>query len=113
MVEVGLTHESKEKYLSYRDKGVVEFWQLNTRPRKQGGRIVAVTFLDLQAASVPLEINASLNLPDVTSAHVIRFIRTQSGKVLDNYEMIDAVRDLLEKDAREIREEAEEYELAG
>ena len=113
VVEVGLTHESKEKYLSYRDKGVVECWQLNARPRKQGGRIVAVTFLDLQAASVPLEINASLNLPDVTPAHVIRFIRTQSGKVLDNYEMIDAVRGLLEKDAREIREEAEEYELAG
>ena len=33
VVEVGLTHESKEKYLSYRDKGAVEFWQLNIRRR--------------------------------------------------------------------------------
>ena len=115
VVEVGLTHESKEKYLSYRDKGVVEFWQLNARPRKQGGRLVAVTFLDLQAQPKPMEIESSLNLPDVTPAHVIRFIRMQSGKLLDHLEVYEAVRSLLEDESGpwEIREEAEEYELAS
>ena len=115
VVEVGLTHESKEKYLSYRDKGVVEFWQLNARPRKQGRSTVTATFLDLQAQSGPMEIESSLNLPDVTPTHVVRFIRLRSVKLLDHYEVIEAVRSLLEDESGpwEIREEAEEYELAG
>ena len=113
VVEVGLTHESKEKYLSYRDKGVVEFWQLNARPRKQGRSIMTATFLDLQAQPGPVEIEASLNLPDVTSAHIIGFMRLRSGKSLDYLEVYEAVRDLLARDAWEIREEAEEYELAS
>ncbi len=115
VVEVGLTHESKEKYLSYRDKGVVEFWQLNARPRKQGRSIVTATFLDLQAQSKPMEIDSSLNLPDVTPTHVVRFIRLQSGKLFDHLEVYEAVRSLLEDESGpwEIREDAEEYELAG
>ena len=115
VVEVGLTHEAKEKYLSYRDKGVVEFWQLNARPRKQGRSRVTVTFLDLQAQPKPMEIESSINLPDITPAHVIRFIRLRSGKLLDHYEIIEAVRSLLEDESGpwEIGEEAEEYELAS
>ncbi|MCY4364081.1 MAG: hypothetical protein OXE42_18195 [Gammaproteobacteria bacterium] len=115
VVEVGLTHVSEEKYLSYLDKGVVEFWQLNARPRRQGRRIMTATFLDLQAESGPLEIDTSLNLPDITPAHVIRFIHLRSGKLLDHYEVIDAVRNLLEDEngGTMIREEAEEYELAS
>ena len=114
VVEVGLTHESKEKYLSYRDKGVVEFWQLNIRRRAQR-RIITTTFLDLQAQPGPLEVDASLNLPELTPAHVTRFIRLQSKRMLDDYERLDVVRRLLEDetDALEIREEAEEYELAS
>lgn len=112
VVEVGLTHESKEKYLSYRDKGVIEFWQLNVRKRAQG-RIITATFLDLQAEPGPLEVDASLNLPELTPAHVIRFIQLRSGKSLDYLEVYEAVRDLLARDASEIREEAEEYEFAG
>ena len=113
VVEVGLTHESKEKYLSYRDKGVVEFWQLNAHPRKQGRSIMTATFLDLQAQPGPVEIEASLNLPDVTPAHIIGFMRLRSGKSLDYLEVYEAVRDLLARDAFEIREEAEKYELAS
>jgi len=115
VVEIGLTHVSKEKYLSYRDKGVAEFWQLNARPRKQGRSVVMVTFLDLQAQPKPLKIDTSLNLPGVTPAHVSRFLRLRSGKLLDHYEVIDAVRELLEdKNAgMMIREEAEEYEPAS
>ena len=112
VVEVGLTHESKEKYLSYRDKGAVEFWQLNIRRRAQR-RIITATFLDLQARSGPLEVDTSLNLPGLAPAHVIRFIQLRSGKSLDYLEVYEAVRDLLARDALEIREEAEEYELAG
>ncbi len=115
VVEVGLTHVSKEKYLSYRDKGVVEFWQLNARPRKQGRRTMTATFLDLQAESGPLEIDTSLNLPDITPAHVSRFIRLRSGKSLDYLEVYETVRSLLEdeKSGMMIREEAEEYELSS
>ena len=115
VVEVGLTHVSKEKYLSYRDKGVVEFWQLNARSGRQGRRIMTATFLDLQAESKPMEIGTSLNLPDVTPGHVARFIREQSGKLPDHYEVIEAVRSLLEdgNSGMMIREEAEEYELAS
>ena len=112
VVEVGLTHESKEKYLSYRDKGVIEFWQLNIRRRAQR-RIITATFLDLQAQPGPLEAETSLNLPGVTPAHVIRYLQLRSGKSLDYLEVYEAVRDLLARDALEIREEAEEYELAG
>ena len=112
VVEVGLTHESKEKYLSYRDKGVIEFWQLNFRRRAQR-RIITATFLDLQAQSGPLEAEKSLNLPGVTPAHVIRYLQLRSGKSLDYLEVYEAVRDLLSRDALQIREEAEEYELAG
>ena len=112
VVEVGLTHESKEKYLSYRDKGAVEFWQLNIRRRAQR-RIITATFLDLQAQPGPLEVDTSLNLPGLAPAHVIRFIQLRSGKSLDYLEVYEAVRDLLSRDALEIREEAEEYELAG
>ena len=112
VVEVGLTHESKEKYLSYRDKGAVEFWQLNIRRRAQR-RIITATFLDLQAQPGPLEVDASLNLPGLTQAHVTRFMQLRSGKSLDYLEVYEAVRDLLARDALEIREEAEEYELAG
>ena len=112
VVEVGLTHESKEKYLSYRDKGVIELWQLNIRRRAQG-RIITTTFLDLQAQPGPLEVDASLNLPELTPGHVIRFIQLRSGKSLDYLEVYEAVRDLLARDALEIREEAEEYELAS
>ena len=111
VVEVGLTHEAKEKYLSYRDKGVVEFWQLNARPRKQGRSVLMVTFLDLQAEPKPLEIDTSLGLPGITPAHVIRFIRLRSGRLLDHFEVIKAVRSLLEdgQSGLMIREEAEEY----
>ena len=112
VVEVGLTHESKEKQLSYRDKGVIEFWQLNFRRRSQR-RIITATFLDLQAQPGPLEVDTSLNLPGLAPAHVIRFIQLRSGKSLDYLEVYEAVRDLLARDALEIREEAEEYELAG
>ncbi len=112
VVEVGLTHESKEKYLSYRDKGAVEFWQLNIRRRAQR-RIITATFLDLQAQPGPLEVDASLNLPGLIPAHVIRFIQLRSGKSLDYLEVYEAVRGLLARDALEIREEAEEYELAS
>ncbi len=112
VVEVGLTHESKEKYLSYRDKGAVEFWQLNIHRRAQR-RIITATFLDLQAQPGPLEIDTSLNLPGLAPAHVIRFIQLRSGKSLDYLEVYEAVRDLLTRDALEIREEAEEYELAS
>ena len=113
VVEVGLTHESKEKYLSYRDKGVVEFWQLNARPRKQGRSRVTVTFLDLQTQPKPMEIESSINLPDVTPAHVIRFIRLQSRRLFDHLEVYEAVRSLLEDESGpwEIREEGAEYEL--
>ncbi len=115
VVEVGLTHVSKEKYLSYRDKGVVEFWQLNARPRKQGRRTMTATFLNLQAESGPLEIDASLNLPDITPAHVVGFMRLRSGKSLNIFEVCEIVRDLLEdgNGGMMIREEAEEYELAS
>ncbi len=112
VVEVGLTHESKEKYLSYRDKGAVEFWQLNIRRRAQR-RIITATFLDLQAQPGPLEVDASLNLPGLAPAHVTRFIQLRSGKSLDYLEVYEAVRDLLARDALEIREEAEEYELVS
>ena len=112
VIEVGLTHESKEKYLSYRDKGAVEFWQLNIRRRAQR-RIITATFLDLQAQPGPLEVDASLNLPGLIPAHVIRFIQLRSGKSLDFLEVYEAVRDLLARDALEIREEAEEYELVS
>ena len=114
VVEVGLTHESKEKYLSYRDKGVIEFWQLNFRRRAQR-RIITATFLDLQAQPGPLEAETSLNLPGVTPAHVTRFIRLQSDRMLNDYERLEAVRAILEDEAGalEIREEAEEYGLAG
>ena len=112
VVEVGLTHESKEKYLSYRDKGVIEFWQLNFRRRAQR-RIITATFLDLQAQPGPLEVDTSLNLPGLAPAHVIRFIQLRSGKSLDYLEVYEAVRDLLARDALEIREEAEEYELVS
>ena len=112
VVEVGLTHESKEKYLSYRDKGAVEFWQLNIRRRAQR-RIITTTFLDLQAQPGPLEVGTSLNLPELTPAHVTRFIQLRSGKSLDYLEVYEAVRDLLARDALEIRQEAEEYELAS
>ena len=115
VVEVGLTHVSKKKYLSYRDKGVVEFWQLNTRPRKGGVSKVMASFLDLQAQSGPLEIETSLNLPGITPAHIISFIHLQTGKLLNHYEVIEAVRSLLEdgNGGMMIREEAEEYELAS
>ena len=115
VVEVGLTHVSKEKYLSYRDKGALEFWQLNARPQRQGRSITTVTFLDLQAESGPLEIDTSLNLPAITPAHVIRFIRLRSEKSLDYLEVYEAVRNLLEDKSggTMIREEAEEYELAS
>ena len=115
VVEVGLTHVSKEKYLSYRDKGVVEFWQLNTRPREQGRSVVTATFLDLQAQPKPMEIDTSLNLPDVTPAHVGRFIRLRSGKSLNIFEAYEIVRSLLEDEngGTMLREEAEEYELAS
>ena len=114
VVEVGLTHESKEKYLSYRDKGVIEFWQLNIRRRAER-RTITTTFLDLQAQPGPLEVNASLNLPGLAPAHVTSFIRLQSKRMLDDYERLDVVRRLLEDEtgALEIREEAEEYELAS
>lgn len=112
VVEVGLTHVSKEKYLSYRDKGVVEFWQLNIR-RRARRRIITATFLDLQARSGPQEIDTSLNLSGLTPAHVIRFMQLRSGKSLDYLEAYETVRDLLARDALEIREEAEEYELAS
>ncbi len=112
VVEVGLTHESKEKYLSYRDKGAVEFWQLNIRRRAQR-RIITATFLDLQAQPGPLEVDTSLNLPGLAPAHVIRFIQLRSGKSLDYLEVYEAVRDLLSRDALEIREETEEYELVS
>ena len=112
VVEVGLTHESKEKYLSYRDKGAVEFWQLNIRRRAQR-RIITATFLDLQAQPGPLEVDTSLNLPGLAPAHVIRFIQLRSGKSLDYLEVYEAVRDLLARDALEIREEVEEYELVS
>jgi len=113
VVEVGLTHEAKEKRLSYRDKGVVEFWQLNARPRKHRRSLVTVSFLDLQAARKPVAIEASLNLPEVTPAHVIRFMRLRSGKSLNHLEVYEAVRGLLEDEsnALEIREDAAEYEL--
>ncbi|MCY4337581.1 MAG: Uma2 family endonuclease [Gammaproteobacteria bacterium] len=115
VVEVGLTHISKEKYLSYQDKGVVEFWQLNARSLRQGHRIMTVTFLDLQTESKPIEIDTSLNLPGVTPDHVARFIREQSGKLPDHYEVIEAVRALLEDEnsGMMVREEAEGYELAS
>ena len=115
VIEVGLTHISKQKYLSYRDKGVVELWQLNARSHRQGHRIMTVTFWDLQAESKPMEIDMSLNLPDVTPGHVARFVREQSGKLPDHYEVIEAVRALLEDDnsGMMVREEAEEYELAN
>ena len=106
VVEVGVTHESKEKYLSYRDKGVAEFWQLNVRLRKQSRKIVTITFLDLQAEPKPLEIGESLNLPGLAPEHVIRFIRTYSKTALDDYERLEAVRALLNRSALEIREEA-------
>ena len=114
VIEVGLTHESKEKYLSYRDKGAVEFWQLNIRRRAQR-RIITATFLDLQAQPGPLEVDASLNLPGLAPAHVTRFIRLQSDRMLNDYERLEAVRSILEDEAGalEIREEAEEYELAS
>ncbi len=112
VVEVGLIHESKEKHLSYRDRGAVEFWQLNSRPRVRG-RTITVAFLDLQASSGPLEIDAPLNLPGLTPAHVTRFMQLRSGKSLDYLEIYEAVRDLLARDALEIREEAEEYELVS
>ncbi len=117
VVEVGLTHESKEKYLSYRDQGAAEFWQVNARPRKSGrqaqGRIITVTFLNLQAGSTPLQIDTSLNLPEVTPQHVTRFIRQQSGKALNIFEAYEAVRSLLEDErgALEIREEEGEYKI--
>ena len=114
VVEVGLTHESKEKYLSYRDKGAVEFWQLNIHRRAQR-RIITATFLDLQARSGPLEVDASLNLPGLAPAHVTSFIRLQSRRILNDYERLEAVRAILEDEAGalEIREEAEQYALTG
>ena len=115
VVEVGLTHESKEKYLSYRDRDVAEFWQLNARSRKQGSRVVTVTFLDLQAQPTPLELDTSINLPDLTPAHVARFIRQQTGKTQNLLEVYEAVRRLREDErgALEIREEEEEYAVEG
>ena len=115
VVEAGLTHIAREKYLSYRDKGVVEFWQLQAHPRKRGRSVVTVTFLDLQAQPQPLQVDTSLNLPGITPAHVAGFIRKRSGKLLDNYEVLDAVRSLLEDEnsGTMIRENAEEYATAG
>ena len=57
-----------------------------------------------------LEADTSLNLPGLAPAHVIRFIQLRSGKSLEYLEVYEAVRDLLSRDALEIREEAEEYE---
>ena len=51
--------------------------------------------------------------PGLAPAHVIRFIQLRSGKSLDYLEVYKAVRNLLAKDALEIREEAEKYELAS
>ena len=86
--------------------------KLNIHRRAQR-RIITATFLDLQAQPGPLEVDTSLNLPGLTPAHVIRFIQLRSGKSLDYLEVYEAVRGLLARDALEIREEAEEYELAG
>ncbi len=115
VVEVGITSMSKEKYLSYRDKGAVEFWQLNVRPDKYGRSRVSATFLHLQAKSKPLEIDVSHNLPGITPVHVSRFVRLRTGKSLDYLEVYEAVRSLLEDEASGmvIREEAEEYEPAS
>ncbi len=115
VVEVGLTHESREKYLSYRDRGVAEFWQLNARSHKKGSRVVTVAFLDLQAEPKPLDIDTSINLPDLTPVHVARFIRQQTGKTLNLLEVYEAVRSLLEDErgALEIREEEGEYEVGA
>ena len=115
VVEVGLTHVSKKKHLSYRDKGVVEFWQLNTGSRKGGISRVTASFLDLQAQAGPSEIKTSLNLPGITPAHLISFIHMQTGKLLNHYEVIEAVRGLLEdkNSGMMIRDEAKEYELAS
>ena len=51
--------------------------------------------------------------PGLALAHVIRFIQLRSGKSSDYLEVYEAIRDLLAKDALELREEAEEYELAS
>ena len=110
VVEVELTHKSKEKYLSYRDKGVVEFWQLNAR-----GKTVTATFLDLQTQPDPLEVDTSINLSDLKPAHVIEFIQRWSKEALSYLEYYEVVRYLLEdnKGALRIREEAAEYEFAS
>ena len=55
------------------------------------------------------------NLSELRPAYVIGFIRLRSGKLLYHYEVINAVRNLLEdkNGGMMIREEAEEYELAS
>lgn len=69
VVEVAVTHESREKQLSYRDKGVREFWQVDVRSDTPN-RKVTVVFMDLQADRGPHVLDESFNLPDIRPMHV-------------------------------------------
>ena len=76
---------------------------------------MTATFLDLQAQPSPLEVDTSINLPDLKPAHVIEFIQRWSKEALSYLEYYEVVRYLLEdnKGALRIREEAAEYEFAS
>ncbi len=81
VVEVEVTHMSRDKQQSYRDKGVAEFWQLASSTRRQW----AVTFLDLQAAAGPQPVSESLNLPGITPVHVEAAVRQFLRKDMLSY----------------------------
>ena len=110
VVEVAITHESKEKQLIYRRKEVPELWQVDTRGEK-----MTVTFLDLQAMPAPRALDTSLALPDIGPTHVTRAIELfRHPGISTNYvKSYYAIRSLLEQEKaiEEIPQQQQRYDF--
>ncbi len=84
VVEVALTHVSREKQAGYRELGVPEFWQVESPRSGHLTKNLKITFLDLQADAGPRPLSESLNLPGLTPAQVCTALEPFTNKNLSN-----------------------------
>lgn len=68
VVEVAVTHKDPDKQMTYRDKGVPEYWHVKASQGKRGTRRAPpdIVFLDLQAPHRPTQLLSSRALPGLT-----------------------------------------------
>ena len=72
VVEVAVTHEDPDKQMTYRDKGVPEYWHVKASQGERGTPRTPpdIVFLDLQAPRRPTALKTSRALPGLTPAMV-------------------------------------------